>query len=277
MLLWHVVINTQLPALFFFGSFRLTPLVALHSWCTHCTEPKAKQNLLPANPQCWCPYLCLEEPRVWALPGATWERLLQKDSCRHQPAMGQPHTTLCRDGVLSGDKSKPFWESMICLCAKWLSTYLSLNSIENLFKLRRSFSITGIPWRKTNNTACSENCTYFSPGKMTSFQHYLAYWLKITIWRRKKKYFGSIPWAVELWCLERPCGISKNNLPFCFSSGKCEPMQLAVLADIRILNRRSMTCRVQRNNWGCIASPASCGYYQYTYITSKLLGWTFSP
>lgn len=242
MLLWHIIINTEFSA--FFGSSGLTSLVVLHSWCIHCTAPlmfylKQTRTFYLLICGSGCPCLCLEEPHTWGLPGAVWEGLLPTSAgCGSDPdcALQRP--------VYSQDIKANVLERQGMFMCTVISTYIPLNSTEYLFKLRRFLSIAGIPWRKTNNPTCSENGTYFSLGKMICFQQYPAYWLKSTIYLKKKNWIfsavPSVPWAVELWRSERLCGISKNNLPFSCSTGKCEPMQLAILADIWILNRRSM-------------------------------------
>lgn len=73
--------------------------------------------------------------------------------------------------------------------------------------------------------------------------------IKTSYLKKKNEHFSavlSVPWAAELWHSDRLCYISKNNLPFCFSSGKCEPMQLAILADIWILNKEEYVLAEQR-------------------------------
>lgn len=114
------------------------------------------------------------------------------DSCPHQWAVGQAHTMLCRNRHTLETNPNILERQLVFMC-KVISTYISLNSIEYLFKLRRSLGITGIPWRKTTNSTCSENCTYFSLSKITSFQQYPAYWLKTTICSREIKILVPFP------------------------------------------------------------------------------------
>lgn len=138
--------------------------------------------------------------------------------------------------VCSGDKADILkrWDVFLC---KVMPTSISSNSIEYLYKLRRFLRITGFPWRKTNNPMCSENCTYF---KGVSFQQHPAYWVKTTIWRRKP--VTSLLSPEQLSCgVQKGFGVFERAIyHFAFSSGKCDPMQLAILAGIRILNRRNM-------------------------------------
>lgn len=168
-LLWYIVINTDFSALFwqlqvdFFSGFSLM-VHSLHR--TLKVLPKANQILLPADLQCWVSLpACASRSLVFRL---CLEQSC-RDSCWHQPAGGQTHTVLCRDSVLSGDKSKHsgkagcvYVQSDFHMHIFKLYWYLS--------KLRRSLSITGVPWRKINHATCSENCTYFSPGRFTRFQ-----------------------------------------------------------------------------------------------------------
>lgn len=199
MLLWHFVIT--LNFLHYFGSSGLASLVALRSWCIHCTAP-------------WTFYLQQTKPftcqsavlRVLAraLRSPMYGLLPTSVSCGSGPHHALPKL------AYSQETNPNILERQLVFMCKVISTCISLNSIEYLFKRRRSLGITGIPWRKITNSTCSENCTYFSLSKITSFQQYPAYWSKTTIWSREIKI--SVPFPLFPEQLSR--GVQKGFVVF---------------------------------------------------------------